>query len=397
MAGKLTRRGVGGVRRSSHHSSGSAARPTSSQGEMKLRLPSPIMSRPCRRFRAGIISRSRRSGGRGRASPGSAGRSVRVWAMVQPSPRDQAFNTVAMQIVALDIGVMDGFDPAQQQLAFAPPAPRSGPGRGRAGIPPAGSSDHEQMALHPALGMRAQHRLDRRQGREEIAHQHELGMARQSAGPAAGSPIRSHRPRRALARSRAMRSSVARLAEGGRSPPSSATRSPPRSSREASARVRTSARSRLRGSPAAECQSIDGAGIAPEPDALGRGPFGLAHEEAVGFCRLAPVDARGGLARLVLTELPEGVAGADPPAAMHALLDGGRDPKGGDQQGRQARRQVLGLAPRRLLDRRRPARSLSLDRCLRALRSRPPGSREGLAQPIDQRVQGDPIGAGARN
>ena len=54
-----------------------------------------------------------------------------------------------------------------------------------------------------------------------------------------------------------MRSTVARLAEGGRSPPSRATRSPARSSSEASARVSTSARSRLRGKPGAECQSME--------------------------------------------------------------------------------------------------------------------------------------------
>ena len=67
--------------------------------------------------------------------------------------------------------------------------------------------------------------------------------------------------------------------------------------------------------------------------------------------RISPIGAsRCGprVAGLILAELPEGIAGADAPAAMHALLDGGGDALGGDQQRRQARRQSLGLAPRRL-------------------------------------------------
>jgi hypothetical protein len=42
---KATRRGVGGVTRSSHHSTGRAARATSSQGAAKAREPKLSMSR----------------------------------------------------------------------------------------------------------------------------------------------------------------------------------------------------------------------------------------------------------------------------------------------------------------------------------------------------------------
>ena len=55
-----------------------------------------------------------------------------------------------------------------------------------------------------------------------------------------------------------------------------------------------------------------------------------------------------GVARLVGPELPEGLADADPPPAVHALRHGRGDPLGRDQQRRQAVGQLLGpLALRR--------------------------------------------------
>ena len=61
-----------------------------------------------------------------------------------------------------------------------------------------------------------------------------------------------------------------------------------------------------------------------------------------------------GIARLILAELPEGLALADAAAAVHALRHGLGDPFGGDQQRRQRRRDLLGpVAQRR---RRGPAR-----------------------------------------
>ena len=69
---------------------------------------------------------------------------------------------------------------------------------------------------------------------------------------------------------------------------------------------------------------------------------------------MPPVDAGDRIARHEAAELPETVALADTPPAVHALRHRGGDPLGGDQQRRQAGAKRLG-APgvRRGLDRRR--------------------------------------------
>ena len=81
-----------------------------------------------------------------------------------------------------------------------------------------------------------------------------------------------------------------------------------------------------------------GGRIAPQPYALRRLPFGFADIEALRLGAFAPVDAGGGVARLVLAELPECLALPDPAAAVHALRHGRGDPLGGDQQRRQRAR-----------------------------------------------------------
>src|SRR6185437_4530766 len=85
-----------------------------------------------------------------------------------------------------------------------------------------------------------------------------------------------------------------------------------------------------------------GRGVAPQPYALGSLPFRLADVEPHRFRALAPVDARYRIARLVLAELPERLASADAPPAVHALRHGGRDTLGLDQQRRQRRRELFG-------------------------------------------------------
>ena len=85
-----------------------------------------------------------------------------------------------------------------------------------------------------------------------------------------------------------------------------------------------------------------GRGIAPQPDALRRFPFGFADIEPLRLGALAPIDARGRVAGLVLAELPEGLALADPAAAVHPLRDGHGDPLGGDQKRRQNGGGLLG-------------------------------------------------------
>src|SRR5262249_55250128 len=91
-----------------------------------------------------------------------------------------------------------------------------------------------------------------------------------------------------------------------------------------------------------------GAGVAPQPNALCRGPLGLAQEQTVRFRRLAPIDAGGGFTWLILPELPERLAGAHAPASVHALLDRGGDPQRRNEKRRQSSGEPLGLAPRRL-------------------------------------------------
>src|SRR5262249_54295096 len=71
---------------------------------------------------------------------------------------DQRRQRLAMQLVALDIGVMDGFDPAEEQLPFrlqTLEADTAEEGQGL--LCRIGHQQH--MALDPALGMGAQRRL----------------------------------------------------------------------------------------------------------------------------------------------------------------------------------------------------------------------------------------------
>ena len=82
--------------------------------------------------------------------------------------------------------------------------------------------------------------------------------------------------------------------------------------------------------------------IPPQPHALRRLPFGLAHVNGLRLGRLAPVDRLCRIAGLVAAELPEGFSLADPTAAVDALRHGGRHPVSGDQKRRQHGRQLFG-------------------------------------------------------
>ncbi len=66
-------------------------------------------------------------------------------------------------------------------------------------------------------------------------------------------------------------------------------------------------------------------GVPPQPHALRGFPLGLADIEPLRFGALAPVDARRRVARFVLAELPECLALADTPTAVHALCHSDRD------------------------------------------------------------------------
>ena len=65
-----------------------------------------------------------------------------------------------------------------------------------------------------------------------------------------------------------------------------------------------------------------GGEVAPQEGGLRGRPFHLAQEQPVGLGRLPPVEPAQLIARIILAELPERLAAADAPAAMHALLDG---------------------------------------------------------------------------
>src|SRR6185503_3017120 len=83
-------------------------------------------------------------------------------------------------------------------------------------------------------------------------------------------------------------------------------------------------------------------GVAPQPHALRGFPFGLAYIKPLRFRALAPIDALRSVARLILAELPEGLALADAAAAMHALRDRRGDAVGGDKQWRQRSGRLFG-------------------------------------------------------
>src|SRR5205814_7300120 len=85
-----------------------------------------------------------------------------------------------------------------------------------------------------------------------------------------------------------------------------------------------------------------GRGVSPQPDALRCLPFCLADVKALRFGALAPIDTSCGIARLILPELPEGLALPDPTSAMHPLRHGCCDPLGRDQQRRQNGGGLLG-------------------------------------------------------
>ncbi len=89
--------------------------------------------------------------------------------------------------------------------------------------------------------------------------------------------------------------------------------------------------------------------IVPEAHGLCCFPLGFPDEPPVrlrspGFGGLAPVDAGHRIAGDEGAELPETVARADTPSAMHTLRHRRGNPLGGDQQRRQARGQRLGPA-----------------------------------------------------
>ncbi len=141
-----------------------------------------------------------------------------------------------------------------------------------------------------------------------------------------------------------------------------------------------------------------GRGVAPQADGLRRLPLGLAHVGAAGAGGLPPVDAGDRLARHQLAVLPEAVAAAGAPAAVHALRHRAGDAVGLGQQRRQPGGQRLGLQPQPVARGGRPCGARSARSGAGA--ARPDGAQDG-GQPHPRRwtspsmiTAGGSLGAG---
>ena len=185
----------------------------------------------------------------------------------------------------------------------------------------AGSSTCTRWPRTPPRGVVPDHRLDVVQRIEPVGDQHDRAVRRQ-------------RQQRRQAGRRACRCAPRRTA----SRRCGAPRRGPRSAACPSPARRRARRHRPAGSPAPSVISSARTalvsmflqrgvlhrrrGIAPQPDA-GRGlPFGLAHEQMPAARALAPVDLAGAVAVAIGPVLPEGIALADAPPAVHALDHG---------------------------------------------------------------------------
>ena len=83
--------------------------------------------------------------------------------------------------------------------------------------------------------------------------------------------------------------------------------------------------------------------VGPQPDGMGGLPFALAHEQMVGACRAAPIDAGARVVLIEMAELPEGFAGTRAPPAVRAVGDSVGHALRLDEERRHAGRQPMGL------------------------------------------------------
>ena len=213
------------------------------------------------------------------------------------------------------------FDAAEQQLAFALEALELAPGRRTAAASSAGSSTCRRWPCTPCVG-EAAHALLRSSRSGDRKSPISTTWAWRGSG-STGGRLSFGVPAAAAARRGGSARRGPSTGPRGRSP-SSAMRSPPRTSSAASASVSSSARSSFSGQVSrSEREAHRGRGVAPQPDALRRLPFGLAHEQTLATSPICRQSMRlGGVAGVVAAELPEGLALADAPPAVHALRDG---------------------------------------------------------------------------
>ena len=166
------RRGAGGVTRNSHQITGSATSAASSHGDANASDPSDSIAvslslAPVRRQRS-VQREQRREGGR----------SVRCAPKDQPTAWAIACSAVAMLAKPPGIGVADGLDAADRQLAALLDALEAHPAVKRQ-ILLGRIDDLQQMPGEPGRGKAGDEFVGRVEGPEEIADQDQLCVARQ--------------------------------------------------------------------------------------------------------------------------------------------------------------------------------------------------------------------------
>ena len=234
------------------------------------------------------------------------------------------------------------FDPAHQHVALALHALE-------AGAPPErqaflrGVEDLQQMPVDPAAGETAYVGVDLLERRQEIADHDQMAV-----------PWQRFEHRQAFAVPACL--ALVEQGVGGALQPGAAARRHRAVAEEgdvlAAAHQQRGEREQQQIGPVMLFRQVrfraiahGGRIVAPQPDALRRFPFGLAHEQVPGLGRLAPVDRLRRIGRLVAAELPEGFSLTDPAAAVHALRHGRGDPFGRHQKRRQPDRHFLGAMP----------------------------------------------------
>ena len=189
--------------------------------------------------------------------------------------------------------------------------------------------DLDQMAVDPAFRQLGDALGDGLRRIEEIAEQQ---CGREAAEPGRRRQARLQGRSLVRASASAMRALALRLASGGVTP-IRAMRSPAAHQQLGEGQRQHHGAVALGGLRQMTAEQHRRRYVRPEPEGVRRLPFALAHVEMVGTRRAPPVDDGGRVARLVeLAELPEGLAGARPTAAVDAVRHRIGDAQGLEQQ-----------------------------------------------------------------
>src|SRR5205814_10642096 len=250
---------------------------------------------------------------------------------------------VAMPLETLPVILAHGLDPADDQLlALLYPLEADAAGKRQFLL---GRSDGlQQMTLEPGTGELRNGRMNRFERRQKIAYQYQL----------AGPPQRLEDRQPPSCRRRILM--LDQLHEPAQRDTAAHRRDTAAEQRQPLATAHQETRERDQdqlgavafrrptgiGDIPGRAVIHRGRGVSPQPDALRCLPFCLTDVKALRFGALAPIDTSCGIARLILPELPEGLALPDPTSAMHPLRHGCYDPLGRNQQRRQNGGRLLG-------------------------------------------------------